>query len=96
MTTYKGETLTPYLAIDEELEVLNELLDLKAKMKELSERYSEVIQKLPRQTPLVHKVDGEYRTVIIDAPTGHYVSYRELELTMDAKTTKADLKTLGV
>lgn len=98
MTTYKSEQLTPNLGNDSQFQVINSILQLYAKIKELEEQKAELLTKLPKKTPIVLEIEDEegknFRTFIVDAPTGHYVTYRELELSMNAKTTKADLKEL--
>lgn len=96
MTTYKGETLEPRVADFDEESSIQRMLEIREKLKVLSTEYSNLIQSLPTKEPLVCEVDGEHRTYIVDAPTGHFVTYRELDMVMDAKTTKADLKALDL
>lgn len=96
MTAYKGETIEPQMADGDEIEILAKIGRLSDHMKKLAEEYQRLLAKLPTKTPLVVAVDGEYRTHVVDVPKGHFITYREHELTMNAKTTKADLKTLGL
>ncbi len=97
MTTYKGETLEPRQASLDEEGVIDKLDEIRGKMKELSEDYSTLIKELPVGVPLVLQDEtGEYRTRLVDKPTGHFVNYYDLVFAMDAKTTKADLKALDL
>lgn len=96
MTTYKGETIDPQMADEDEIEILTKIEKVSDRMKKLAEEYQRLLAKLPAKTPLVAEVDGEYRTHVVDVPKGHFITYRENELAMNAKTTKADLKTLGL
>lgn len=96
MTTYKGEKLDPILPDAESVEVLEEILEIQESLKSDSARLQELYEILPYQTPMVVEVGGEYRTFIIDTPAGHFVTYRQFDMAMNAKTTKADMKELDL
>ena len=96
MTTYRGETLEPKMALPEEAKIIAKLEQLGDAMKDLAETHQKLLAKLPTQTPLVVEGDDGFRTYIVDTPKGHFVTYRELEFAMNAKTTKADLKALDM
>lgn len=96
MTTYRGETLEPQLADEDEAAIIAKLEKLSEAMKDLGEKYQAQLEKLPRQVPLVVETEDGYRTYIVDTPKGHFVAYRDSELAMNAKTTKADLKALDL
>jgi len=95
MTTYRGETLEPELASPEESRIIAKLEQLGDAMKDLAEKHQKLLAELPTQMPLVVEGDEGFRTYIVDTPRGHFVTYRELEFSMNAKTTKADLKAVG-
>ena len=92
MTTYKGEYLEPQEATFEQSDLINDILEIDDKLKNLVEARNELISKLPQKTPMVFEAEESHRTIIVDVPTGHYVTYRPFDFSMNAKTTKADLK----
>lgn len=96
MTTYKGETIDPQLADEDQIRIINMLEIAGDRIKKLGEEYQRLLTELPSKTPLVSEIDGEHRTYIVDAPTGHFITYRSLDFAMNTKTTKADLKALGL
>lgn len=101
----RSQDLTPTLMTTEQHDTIQKILEIKAKMKELAEAKEFLLHKLPRQTPMVGKVlvrdedrvpVSQTMTFIVDRPAGNYVKFPELDFTMECKTTKADLKVLGI
>ena len=96
MTTYKGNNIKPVIANNDIINKFNQLDVLHSQLKKLSSEYSELIKDLPLETPLVYFDGSDYRTRVVDKPSGHYVNYYDLVFTMDTKTTKSDIKELNL
>lgn len=102
MTTYKGEKLSPRIASEKEQDLITEYFVLKNEVKEKYQRMDDILELLPKKTPLVSQVlespgdegyeDAVTKTLIVDKPSGQHVTYKELAFCMNAKTTKSDLK----
>ena len=102
MTTYREQTLTPRMATANEDDAIKLYLQNKDKIKELIEANNAILNDLIKCEPIVTKILDKdkdqlvHKTFIVDKPEGHYVVYKEYDLTMNAKTTKKDLKELGL
>lgn len=95
---YLGEELEAREATNEEKILLLRRTQLKREAKKAYEEIAEIDNKLPQRVALVADIPEEgsasvvTRTHIIDKPKGHFVQYKDLDLVMDAKTTKKLLK----
>jgi len=109
MAKINGEELTPVKATKKQAEMIQELLDLDAQLKQAYQRKDELINKLATSqqpvTPIAAEVqvmdregnsEVRWMTFAVGKPTGHYVTYRELDFIHKAKTTKADKEELDI
>jgi len=99
MPTFQGEKLIPSLATSEQKEALSKILKLKAEVKAKYEAMDLLIKSLPQEVAIsahIMKEDVEgFRTFVIGKPKGHFVTYKELDLVLDQKTTKEDIKIIN-
>lgn len=84
-------------ATEKEERSIQIILDIKDQIKTLYKELGEEMLKLERDVALVCDVeDGEKgkisKTFILGTPTGHFVTYKELDLVMNKETTKKLLK----
>jgi len=109
MAKVKGEELTPVKATKKQAEMIQELLDLDAQLKQAYQKKDELMAQLYASqapaTPIAAEVqtmdvDGEsetkWMTFAIGKPEGHYVMYRQLDFILKAATTKKDKEELEI
>ena len=100
-----GENLPARKATTDEQIQLRRLLKAKEEVKKQMEIINEILGELPQNEAIVSDVhqtleDGSSvetvtKTFVVGEPKGHYVTYKEVDLVMNAKTTKKLLKEMG-
>ena len=99
-----GKQIPARQATEEETDKLTKIARIKNDLKKQYEELNELMLSLPQNEALVASIpefneDGHefvLKTQIIGQPKGHFVQYKELDFTMNAKTTKKLIKEMNL
>ena len=99
-----GENLPARKATTDEQIQLRRLLKAKEEVKKQMDMINEILGELPQNEAIVadvhqtledESVEAVTKTFVVGQPKGHFVTYKEVDLVMNAKTTKKLLKEMG-